>query len=770
MAPRDAHLPEPVSIPHPARRAAPRPQTTSVPRAAPSPRPASLSSSPDLPALLRALQRRWLLALGLSLLLVPAAGVGAWVLMSPRYTAFAQLHIASVQPGLLAHNAEENRNFAVYQKTQATKLKNRTILVNALAEDKVKRLPLVRQQADMLTFLEEEMRVEFQEGNEIMTVLLSGTAPDDLVTLVDAVTKAYENQVVTADHAQRSERAQKLEETYNKKDDELRKDREKLGKLAEKLETSDPQVLSQKQYGLIFDLTQARTLHQSKRRELMEAQTRVLGQKARAEAQARVNAATPPPAPAATPDKGEPPLTVKTLPEALEIDKTYKERLDRAVRLRERVRIYSRSFTHADEPSLVRARDNLHDAEESLEARKAEVQTELVRLAKELKERELKAAAPPPKAPSLPSLPGVEIDPDLAQYQAVLASLQGEEKELARQVDVLETKAKMIGTSPTELSMLREKIASEHKLAGEIWAEKERLQAELGAGPRVTIHQPAGLQKKDMKRQVMAAGLAPLLVLAGVGFGVAWLEFRARRIRTAEEVATGLGIRVVGSVPRLTRGATPGGQEGAVESIDAIRTLLLRDDATRVVMVTSAVAGEAKTTLASSLADSLARAGRKTLLVDGDLRSPAAHQLFEAPLQPGFSEILLGEIDAVDAIQATPVPGLWLISAGQWDREVVQALARAGTQEIFEKLKQDYDYIVVDSHPVLAATDSLLLGQHVDAVLLSILRDVSRSPHVYTASQRLATLGIPTLGAVVNGAAADDVYAPGCPEPVPAAR
>src|SRR5262249_7327124 len=229
-------------------------------------------------------------------------------------------------------------------------------------------------------------------------------------------------------------------------------------------------------------------------------------------------------------------------------------------------------------------------------------------------------------------------------------------------------------------------------------------------------------------------------------------------------VAVGLGIRVVGAVPQLSRQTAANQQEGVVESIDAIRTLLLHDasvEAARVVMVTSAAPGEGKTTLACSLADSLARAGRKTLLIDCDLRAPAAHQMFELPLQPGFSEILLGEIDAADAIQPSPVPGLSVVTAGQWDREVLRALAREGTQEIFEKLREEYEFIVVHSHPVLAATASLLLGQHVDAVLLSILRDVSRSPRVYTASQRLATLGVRVLGAVVNGAAADDVYVSG---------
>src|SRR5262249_52675958 len=152
---------------------------------------------------------------------------------------------------------------------------------------------------------------------------------------------------------------------------------------------------------------------------------------------------------------------------------------------------------------------------------------------------------------------------------------------------------------------------------------------------------------------------------------------------------------------------------------------------------------EGKTTLASNLALSLARAGRRTVLVDCDLRRPAAHQLFEQTLQPGFSEILLNEVELCEAVRPTTTDEcLWLLPAGQWDREVIQELARDGLADIFDRLREEFDFVIVDSHPVLPATDALLIGQHVDAVLVSLLRDVSQSPRVYAACQRLATLSI----------------------------
>jgi capsular exopolysaccharide synthesis family protein len=252
-------------------------------------------------------------------------------------------------------------------------------------------------------------------------------------------------------------------------------------------------------------------------------------------------------------------------------------------------------------------------------------------------------------------------------------------------------------------------------------------------------------------------------------FGVALWEFRSRKVNSASEVAEGLGLNVLGSLPalppRLRRPAAGGAaprdlrlQNQMTEAVDAVRTLLLhqsRAGALQVVMVTSPGGGEGKTSLASQLAASLARAWRKTLLVDGDLRSPAAHKLFDVPLEPGLSEVLRDEVKIGDVVRPTPLSRLWMVPAGNWDSHAVQALAQDGVRGLLAQLKGEYEFIIVDSCPVLPVADSLLLAQHVDAVIFSVLRDVSRLPAVHAAHQRLSALGVRTLGAVVIGAGND---------------
>jgi capsular exopolysaccharide synthesis family protein len=181
----------------------------------------------------------------------------------------------------------------------------------------------------------------------------------------------------------------------------------------------------------------------------------------------------------------------------------------------------------------------------------------------------------------------------------------------------------------------------------------------------------------------------------------------------------------------------------------------------QVVMVTSATQGEGKTSISSQLATSMATAGMRTLIVDCDLRNPSIHKLFDLGLTSGVSEILTQDADPSDAIQPTTIPNLWVIPAGQCSNRVVAALAQGHPLEtLFNRLRGQFDFVIVDSCPVLPVADALLIGQHVDGVLFSIMQDISQIPKVVLASEKLNQLNIPVLGAVVNGIK-QDVYSYG---------
>jgi capsular exopolysaccharide synthesis family protein len=242
---------------------------------------------------------------------------------------------------------------------------------------------------------------------------------------------------------------------------------------------------------------------------------------------------------------------------------------------------------------------------------------------------------------------------------------------------------------------------------------------------------------------------------------IGYLEFRGRRLDGPDQVDEGLGIRVVGTLPALSSSAAIDPTHPVVaqltDSIDSVRTILMHDSTAKqrqVVLVTSASTMEGRTTVASQLAASLARAGRRTLLVDGDLRRPALHALFDLPLEDGLSEVLRAEVDVADVIRPTHAEGLWVLTAGYCDVDAIHALATEQMQPVFDKLRAEYDFIIVDGAPVLGMSDALIFGQYSDGAIISVRRDHSQMPKIHQAAELLRGVGVRVLGAVVNGVAA----------------
>ncbi|MBL8793107.1 MAG: polysaccharide biosynthesis tyrosine autokinase, partial [Planctomycetia bacterium] len=630
------------------------------------------------------------------------------------------------------------REFATYLRTQAATVKSRFVLNAALKKDEVRNLPFLVDQPDPLLVLEEELAVETGENSEFITVRMMGDDPGPLITVINAVTKAYLDEVIQADLKRKSERLAKLDKLRIQLDSKARQKKDTFRKLADQLGTIDTKALSDRQSLLEASLGDLRRQFNTVRFDLLRADSRLKTHKAR---EAELD---------------RQPVTEAEIMAALEGDPSVKQLLQQINDIDRAVTEYKDSAIDPYETSLIRAQQRLNAKKKELSALVAKKRDDVVKVLRTRGRLEWEAA-----------LANLQRDHDALVSQRDALSLEMENtKETTRTVQ----------SSSTEMEMLRSEIAQEDKALARVMDEQHVLRIELDAPPRVQPFQEAGVSKKDTKRLMVALVVGPVGVFVAVCLLVAYFEFRGRRIQTTDEVIDGLGMRVVGSLPvlappaqRRLLTANAEAEQGMaehclLESIDSIRTLLLKDasvEATRVVMVTSAVGGEGKTTLASHLAGSLARAGRKTLLIDCDLRSPTAHQLFEQAAQPGFSEVLLGEVHMAEAIRSTAVDGLWLLPAGQWDREVMAALARDGLDEVFDKLKSDYDFIIVDSHPVLAATDSLLIGQYTDAVLLSLLRDVSQAPRVYAACQRLGTLGIRILGTVVHGMQQEEVFTGG---------
>lgn len=691
------------------------------------------SSGPDLMTLLSGLQRRWFLALAIGLIVASAVAVGVWYLLSPPYQAFAQLRISSRQPDLLAVNQEGRNEFNTYLRSQAALIKTRMVLNKALIREEVKRLNLEKQHADPVAWLEERLKVDFQNDNEVVKVVVTCPNPSEAKVLVRAVTNAYRDEFVKEENAIHRGRVAELEKKYSDSKEDLRNRKKRLEELNTQLGTVNSEQIAFERADRLNQLTAARAEYRRATMELIKGESELRAH----EAQESLISSTP------IPDR--------FLNTVLSSDPEMKQYQADLIAWQRVLDQHIQAGTLGTRGYRV-ARSKVTALKKDVEAR----ETELKKVIEDKERTDAKIA----------------YDARMIQLKKTVALLQAQEKAILKNINDMSGNLTKMTQSTTEKEMLEDDIQRREGLLATVGNRLELSRLALHAGERVQFPAGVALEQRNHKKQILATGLGFCGSFGMVCFGIGWWEYRRRRVQHASQVSNSLGMRVLGTIPHsrnvetlLLNDLVESVEDDLfLESIASIRTTLLHQaqvEGMKVLMITSAEDGEGKTVLASHLASSLARAGRKTLFIDADLRFPGAHDLFEVRQDPGLCDILVSEADTVDAIQPTTIDGLMLLPAGQCDREVLQALARDGLGMVMQKLREEFDHIIIDSHPVLGATDSLLVGQATDAVLMTVLRDVSHLPHIQAATQRLMSVGIPVVGAVVNGLDPEEAYTNG---------
>ena len=167
-------------------------------------------------------------------------------------------------------------------------------------------------------------------------------------------------------------------------------------------------------------------------------------------------------------------------------------------------------------------------------------------------------------------------------------------------------------------------------------------------------------------------------------------------------------------------------------------------------LITSATLGEGKSTVASFLALTLATIKKNTLLVDADLRRPALHKLFNLYLEEGVTELADGAISLVQALKQTGQPNLTLLTAGRLTHNPSDYFEAGHVGRILAEVGTKFDFVIVDSAPVLPVVDPLVLAQSVSGVLLVVKAGVTHRDLVKQASSVMQKAGTPLLGILLN--------------------
>ncbi|HEV8058325.1 MAG TPA: polysaccharide biosynthesis tyrosine autokinase [Gemmataceae bacterium] len=699
--------------------------------------------NPSATALLRVLRYRWILALGLGLAAAVVVAALTWFIVpraKDQYDALGLLSVGVTTPRVVQGN-RDLVDFGTYRRTQSQLAKSLSVAKAALKRPEAEKLLAEhRQNADTVA-KEIQKNIKVDSGaqewpSQILPVTLTWPNNDEAVVFVNSVMEELVDEASKNDEDDNRKRYALVAENYKDSQKEAERLHANINALKEKmaaLTTADEQQL-QNEIALLQGNFSKEEIEYIRAKQRKAAQEMMSGK--------------------------EKPKTFVVTNQMVE-DFVLKEaeirgflnEIDRADKLMAQLRI------------IAAAPESLPEYQEYI-AIKNELNQKIDRKKAEL--RPVVRARLEKIAVGKPEDDDSEYDRiNIAQTEKTLKNIKDSVKakaaELARMADA---RRKQEISLEDKIETAKAELVQRQKQAEKLLEEKQTLEVELnGRLSRLKIEQRASEAEKvigkDPNNAIRTVGLAAIGAFCLAALGVGWWEFRSRRIHTTDELAGQLGLRMIGTVPTLPEGVRRQpipvhGQEmywhsRLTEAVDSITTLLLHEASqvgARALLVTSAVGHEGKTTLACHLATSLARAGKRTLLIDGDLVHPTAHLMFNEGLEPGLSDLLRGQCNVPDVVRPTQASGLWMITAGQADSAVVQALARDAMQPLLEMLKSEYDFIIIDSSPVLPLAHALLIGKHCDAAVLAVRRDISRVMPVYAAHQRLATLGIPVLGAV----------------------
>jgi capsular exopolysaccharide synthesis family protein len=236
-----------------------------------------------------------------------------------------------------------------------------------------------------------------------------------------------------------------------------------------------------------------------------------------------------------------------------------------------------------------------------------------------------------------------------------------------------------------------------------------------------------------------------------------------RRVREVQQVPALLGTSVLGVLPELSglgRGRLARLVEEQPDSLpaEAIRSartatnFALPEDGRGVVLVTSAASGEGKSVCASNLAFALARAGKKTLLVDGDLRRPAQHEIYGVPNRNGLADLLASSLALRKALVPNVAVGLDLLCAGEARGRASELCEGPILPELIASLRQQYEVVLIDGPPVLESSEARVVATLSDAVVFVLRLEHSTAPAARRALGILRGRGARLLGTLVNGA------------------
>jgi len=690
---------------------------------------------------LESVRKRWSIVLLTTVALCALAVPPIWLLAEPRYVVQGAVHVAPSVPGILTDEPDRGgiTSYRDFVNTQAAVLLSSPVL-QRIADDLTgqnlslfsgkpqtrleKLLAIIartQRPGDSVAVLKNAVADNIISAGsipytELIAVTMKSGNYREAIKIVDSFLRNYQAMYGSLSSREDNENLRVLEGEQAELLGRIQRQRQEMRKLAEEYGTtaldSRQDMEMRRTTALLTELTGLEA-----RRISFEARISLLEQTEKA---------------SMSPDQ-----VIAARQEYVNAD-TRITQLEQSVVEMERELLMAQQTLMPGNPALKQKQATLDAFKETLDTRRRELEKEY----DEGLDERLKIAA----------------QEQLAGARAQLQEIKTHEERLREVLNAQDTTTRQIGKTNLNIQDTQSQLQLDVELHDQVSRRIKSIEMERQRRPRITTAYSAELRDKEDKRLKLI--LAAVFGALGCGLALAFLRDRMdKTLQTTDDVARYLGLPIIGTTTSSRTIKPAMFAEQIAGDYQTIRTnlgLLNSGGMPGKLIVASAGMREGKTTFAVNLATSLAKSGKKVLLIDGDLHKPdVAFMLNITNGSGGVQDVLLGE-DPSRFITVLPSSGLHVLPAAPRHLgDAYELLTSATATEQIERLSREYDHIIIDSPPALAFPDALVWAKLCDAVILVGFAGQTTAPELREAKERFVRIKARILGAVLSNVPLD---------------
>jgi capsular exopolysaccharide synthesis family protein len=356
----------------------------------------------------------------------------------------------------------------------------------------------------------------------------------------------------------------------------------------------------------------------------------------------------------------------------------------------------------------------------------------------------------------------IEIDRALDVMHDEVTIAQNAESSINASLEQQKSAAFGQNRKSIQLGILEREVQNNHQIYDMLVQRSRETNIEKEIRPsQIRILDPAEVPgspiSPNLQQNLLLSCFAGIVLALGLAFGFEYLD---SRIKTPDEIKSQLHLPLLGFLPELinrkdgdTQLITHSVPSAFLEAMRSIRTNVLyssADESLKAIVITSAGLSEGKTILASNLAIAIAQAGERVLLIDADMRRPTLHEHFKLQRDPGLSNLLVGDVKAKEAVQASGIPNLWILPSGHRPPNPPELLGSQRFRNMISAFADHFDWVLLDAPPVMPVTDACVLADKSTGIIFvagaeRVSRQVARR-----ALEQLANVEARVIGGVLT--------------------